>query len=626
MKRKFSKLLKLINKILYISSAAMLIAGVFLTTAPQAVQASCPGCEEMKLNLSHISCASNKVEIHFVLLNVPSGKTPGALTFKVKVNGGAETTFTIPSPTNRTGNVWHYYYYATVNGKYDVTWAQVMVGSTPVSLHNPHDYKDEYQNCVITDLCTNIPGNQTTMPAGYEDPDHDKVCTLIPPVDLCTNIPGNQSTMPPGYEDPDHDKFCTLIPPVDLCTNIPGNQSTMPPGYEDPDADKVCTAIPVDLCTNLEGTQTTIPDGYEDPDADKVCTAIPVDLCTNLEGTQTTIPDGYEDPDGDKVCTAIPVDLCTNLEGTQTTIPQGYEDPDHDGVCTVIPTDLCTNLEGTQTTIPDGYEDPDHDGVCTVIPTDVCNNIEGVQTEIPEGMISDGEGGCVKPPEDVCNNIEGTQTEIPEGMISDGEGGCVKPPEDVCNNIEGTQTEIPEGMVSDGEGGCVKPSEPSGGCTDPTALNYDPAATEDDGSCTYKKANPKKPLKVEIDPFCNAEGLMQWTVINPNSSNITISHFTVDGVNHAGKSVPPGEHNLVATPLGTHTVVIYFNDADSASLTYTINVCPLPIPVTGGEEGAIIPVTGADETANLGMGISFAGMSMIGLALLLSALRKMYRL
>jgi hypothetical protein len=211
-------------------------------------------------------------------------------------------------------------------------------------------------------------------------------------------------------------------------------------------------------------------------------------------------------------------------------------------------------------------------------------------------------------------------------MVSNGEGGCVKPPEDVCNNIEGTQTEIPEGMVSDGEGGCVKPSEPSGGCTDPTALNYDPAATEDDGSCTYKKANPKKPLKVEIDPFCNAEGLMQWTVINPNDVNITMTHFTVDGVNHAGKSVSPGEHNLVATPLGTHTVVIYFNDADSASLTYTINVCPLPIPVTGGEEGAIIPVTGGDLTSKLGMGIGLGGISLVGLALLLSALRKMYRL
>ena len=55
-------------------------------------------------------------------------------------------------------------------------------------------------------------------------------------------------------------------------------------------------------------------------------------------------------------------------------------------------------------------------------------------------------------------------------------------------------------------------------------------------------------------------------------------------------------------------------------------ICPLPIPVTGGEEEAVIPVTGADETANLGMGISFAGMSMIGLALLLSALRKMYHI
>jgi len=178
-------------------------------------------------------------------------------------------------------------------------------------------------------------------------------------------------------------------------------------------------------------------------------------------------------------------------------------------------------------------------------------------------------------------------------------------------------------MVSDGEGGCITPTEPTGGCTDPLALNYNPDAKVDDGSCTYRKPKEKDPLKVQIDPFCNADGLMQWTVVNPNSVNITISHFTVDGVDHAGKSVPPGEHNLVATPLGTHTVVIYFNDADSASLTYTIDVCPLPIPVTGGET-AIIPVTGGNLTGDLSNGLFMGGLSMAGLALLLSSLRKIF--
>jgi hypothetical protein len=120
---------------------------------------------------------------------------------------------------------------------------------------------------------------------------------------------------------------------------------------------------------------------------------------------------------------------------------------------------------------------------------------------------------------------------------------------------------------------------------------------------------------------------MQWTVVNNNSVNVTMTHYTVDGVNHGGFSVAPGEHNLATTALGTHTIVIYFNEADSASLTDTITVCPLLIPVTGaGGGGVIIPVTGADETAKMGMGFGFGGMALVGLSLLVSALRKMYHI
>jgi len=109
------------------------------------------------------------------------------------------------------------------------------------------------------------------------------------PLDLCTNLPGNQETMPQGYEDPDQDKICTEIP-IDLCCNLEGIQTEMPQGYEDPDQDKVCTEIPVDLCTNIDGIQTEIPQGYEDPDQDKICT--PVDLCNNLAGVQTSLLPG----------------------------------------------------------------------------------------------------------------------------------------------------------------------------------------------------------------------------------------------------------------------------------------------------------------------------------------------
>lgn len=131
-------------------------------------------------------------------------------------------------------------------------------------------------------------------------------------------------------------------------------------------------------------------------------------------------------------------------------------------------------------------------------------------------------------------------------------------------------------------------------------------------------------LDVGIDPFCTYEGTMQWTVINANASNIIMNRFTVDGVNHNGFVVTPGEHDLVTTPLGTHTVKIYFNEAGIADLTYTIDVCPLLIPVTGNE--MLIPVTGADQSNMLGTGLFLGSFSLAGFALVLSSLRRIFHM
>jgi hypothetical protein len=60
---------------------------------------------------------------------------------------------------------------------------------------------------------------------------------------------------------------------------------------------------------------------------------------------------------------------------------------------------------------------------------------------------------------------------------------------DVCTNIFGVQETVPEGMVKDPAtpidepGVCSPPNKR--GCTDPKAINYDPNAIEDDGSCIY---------------------------------------------------------------------------------------------------------------------------------------------
>jgi hypothetical protein len=171
------------------------------------------------------------------------------------------------------------------------------------------------------------------------------------------------------------------------------------------------------------------------------------------------------------------------------------------------------------------------------------------------------------------------------------------------------------------------------GCKDPDAINYnpDPDVLADNTLCRYTPPPPPDPLTLSVNYFCNGDGLMVWNVINPNDVTLNMTSYTVDGVPFDGFPVTPGSHYLTATTLGTHTVVVHFNEMATATLTWRKDVCPLPIPVTGGEPfagggGVLIPVTGADETGKLGMGLSFGGMSMVGLALLLSALRKMYHL
>ena len=62
---------------------------------------------------------------------------------------------------------------------------------------------------------------------------------VTPPVDECTNIDGDQATVPPGYTQ-HQDGTCTkdettppvsTTPPTDVCSNIAGNQATIPAGY-----------------------------------------------------------------------------------------------------------------------------------------------------------------------------------------------------------------------------------------------------------------------------------------------------------------------------------------------------------------------------------------------------------
>jgi hypothetical protein len=167
MNTKRNALVKWINRSFYFIGSAMIVAALVLGVVFHPVQASSTTntYSYYQLNLSHIACYNNQVEVHFVLLNVPNGTTPGStVTFTAKVNGGSTQTFSA-NRTGKTGNVWHYYYYGNVNGTYNVTSAYVWVYSTKVNLHNPGDYSTNYQSCVPTPTATTpVPTTVTPVP------------------------------------------------------------------------------------------------------------------------------------------------------------------------------------------------------------------------------------------------------------------------------------------------------------------------------------------------------------------------------------------------------------------------------------------------------------------------------
>ena len=106
-----------------------------------ATDAKPPVKQDLQLNLSHVECVDGKVEVHFVLLFVPDGVTPGDF---VTYNWGGGTAQAARGP--HTGNVWHYTDYLPSGSTVDIESASVQVNGQTVTLHNPGDYAGTY-NC-----------------------------------------------------------------------------------------------------------------------------------------------------------------------------------------------------------------------------------------------------------------------------------------------------------------------------------------------------------------------------------------------------------------------------------------------------------------------------------------------
>ena len=203
-----------------------------------------------------------------------------------------------------------------------------------------------------------------------------------------------------------------------------------------------------------------------DSDDDGVCDANEVSGCTdatacNYDSTPTTDTDNT---------------LCTYVDGVCDTCVNGLivdNDSDNDGVCDANEVTGCTdptacNYDSTPTTDTDNTLCTYVDGVC-----ETCEAGLIVDNDSDEDGVCDANEvtGCTDPT--ACNYDSTSTTDTDNTLCTYVDG--------VCETCEG-------GLIvdndTDNDNVCDADEVP--GCTDATACNYNPEATDSDGTCTFE--------------------------------------------------------------------------------------------------------------------------------------------
>ncbi|MEK6950969.1 MAG: putative Ig domain-containing protein [Nanoarchaeota archaeon] len=152
-------------------------------------------------------------------------------------------------------------------------------------------------------------------------------------------------------------------------------------------------------------------------------------------------------------------------------------------------------------------------------------------------------------------------------VVSDGKVGGIDAEAVLINVVDVPQPQPVPGCTdpaatnfnpdaTQNDGSCTYPPQPVLGCTDATATNYNPDANTDDGSCTY----PPQPV-----PGCTDPAATNYDVnatVNDNSCvYLAVNQLpTISSV-----TLPPGQ--LFVGQMGSFTIVA--SDADGDALSYS---------------------------------------------------------
>ncbi len=316
----------------------------------------------------------------------------------------------------------------------------------------------------------------------------------------------------------------SCLTPVDNC--LACNETNDGLVLIDDDGDGVCNADEVPGCTDPEALNYN-PNATDD---DGSCQFQGIPGCTS-----PTACNFNPDATVENFSCLEPVENCLTCNDTNDALI--LIDTDGDGICDA------DEVAGCQSPSACNYNPlaTDDDGSC-IEPVEDCLACN----ENNDGLViidSDGDGICD------ADEIAGCQSTSacnynPEA--TDDNGSCLEPIENclACN-------ESNDGLIlidDDGDGVCNADEIP--GCTIPEAVNYNPEATDDDGSCQFLSVNDANTKHIHIYPNPFDEEFN--VVLSSNEAAISASTYRLIDV--LGTLITAGNFSSLRNNKGSYTI------------------------------------------------------------------------